>query len=132
MGCYGGGFGVGGYGSVGGVGAPILLGTPVSYGIPTTQSTTPVAVMVATAAAVSSKTCSVANSSKSLEMEGDAEVGGDAADVAAEVFGIRALSSCNVQSKDAIGRRAEGGRALGLDVLAGLRCTRAANSSART
>jgi hypothetical protein len=106
MGCYGGGFGVGCYGGVGGVGAPILLGTPLSYGIPTTQSTTPVAAVVATAAAVRSKTCPVAKSSKSLEMEGDAEVGGDAADIVAEVFGILALSSGQVQSKDATRRPA--------------------------
>jgi hypothetical protein len=101
MGCYGGCGGVGCYGGGGGVGSPILLGTPISYGIPTTQSTTPVAAVVAKAAAVRSKTCSVANSSKSLEMEGDAEVGGNAADIVAEVFGILALSSGNVQSKDA-------------------------------
>jgi len=126
MGCYGGCFGVGG------VGAPILLGTPVSYGIPTTQCTTATAAVVTKATAASSKTCSVANSSKSLEMKGDAEVGGDTADVAAEVFGILALSYRNVQSKDAIGRRAEDDRVLGLDVLAGLRCTRPTNSSART
>ena len=132
MGCSGGCFGVSGFGCVGGVSAPILLGTPVSYRIPTTQSITPAAAVVAAAAAVRTKTYSVANSSKSLEMDGGAEVGVDTADLAAEVFGILAQSSGKVQSKDAIGRRAKGDMVLGLDVLAGLRCTRPTNSSART